>query len=125
MPRPGRVASGTQCSSEASASLDQEPLDEPAEEPPEEPEPESVENATLPDWDPWAPAVENDQAAQQAKAEREKRAELLTAAVLAEELALEELAAASTAGSPSAKIMSISGATEETGHAPAAKSKKD
>ena len=121
MTRPGRVASGTQCGSEANASLDEEP----PEEPPGEPEPEPVDNQTLPDRDPWAPAVENDQGAQQAKAEREKRAELLTAAVLAEELALEELAAATAAGSPSAKVGTISGATVETGHDPAAKSKKD
>ncbi len=74
---------------------------------------------TLPEWDAWAPAAANDHAAQQAKVEREKRAELLTAAVLAEELALEEAAAAA------AKGVSISGTAEKMGQSPGAKSKKD
>ena len=75
------------------------------------------------------PPSAKEHAAQQAKAEREQRAERLTAAVLAEELAMEEegggewvtVAGAATAGVASSANDGISAAAET----PAAKSKKD
>ena len=73
---------------------------------------------------PLAPAAANDHAAQQAKAEREKRADQLTAAVLAEEMALEAAAAAAAAAAAPAQGGSI-GTAEKTGHSPTVKSKKD